>query len=73
VATRAGSGYVYFPEPGGSAYVVNVVVLAGPERYVPTWLIVLALAIVAVDIVFRVRLGRTTMWRYGYTTPSGSE
>ncbi len=55
VATTPGTGFVYFPEPGGSAYVAQIDV-TGTPWHSPALLVVLAFAVVAVDIVLRLRL-----------------
>jgi hypothetical protein len=54
VATTPGTGLVYFPEPGGSAYVARIDVTHSPWHS-PLLLVVLALAVVAADIVLRLR------------------
>jgi hypothetical protein len=55
VATTPGTGYVYFPEPGGSAFVARIDVVGSPWHS-PLPLAVLALAVVATDVVLRLRL-----------------
>ncbi len=55
VAATPGTGFVYFPEPGGSAYVAQIDVTDTPWHS-PLLLVVVALAVVAADIVLRLRL-----------------
>jgi hypothetical protein len=53
VATGRGIGFVYFPELDGSSLVARIDVV-GPQ--IPVVLVVAALAIVALDVVLRIRL-----------------
>ena len=55
IAATPGTGFVYFPEPGGLASVAQIDV-TGTGRHSSLVLVVLAIAVVAVDIVLRLRL-----------------
>jgi hypothetical protein len=68
VASKTGTGFVYFPEPGGWAYVAEIDVVAHAQRYVPTYLLVITLAIVVIDIVLMIKLrnvSRSRSWPDG--------
>jgi hypothetical protein len=57
VATTTGTGVVYFPEPGGSAFVAKIDVVA--LRSVPVVLLVIAGVVFFLDVVFASRLRRS--------------